>query len=427
VKDAADHPRDLSSGGDTLRLADPVALGLVLVIFVTETVTGMLLFALAPQFPITGLGFSTRHGALIAGYALAAYGAAKMFGQPASGWLADRYRPREVMLGGLVLTLPVVAVMAQVRSAGIFVAMCCAFGLTLAVVWPAMYAAVGLRFAASVQGRLLALVTMGQLAGTIVGFGAGAVLIDHASYSVTFAFAFVMTAIATALAVLMGKGRRRDLESDAVGHPKRDRTGAFRALREPQVAALILLIMVMSTGVAMLQPDLKPYSDRVLHMKFSEFALLLVPPVVVCGVLLVPAGYVADRLGRSLPMIVGLADFAICLVCISFTRTPWIACAIACVAAAGYVLSLPAINAALMDVSSVYNRGLLTGLTTSIQAIGIVIGPLVGGVAVDAFGPRAPFRLSAIVIVIALLLAVLYGRREGTAGAGSDLEAVGQI
>jgi DHA1 family multidrug resistance protein-like MFS transporter len=315
-----------------------------------------------------------------------------------------------VLLGGLLLTLPVVLAMARVHSAGVFVLCCGGLGLTLAVVWPAMYAAVGLRFAPAFQGRLLALVSAGQLAGTIAGFGLGAVLIDHVSYSATFAAALILVAAGALLTALLTTDPRR-ARRGASGRDGLPQPGAFRALGDPAVALLITLILILSAGLALLQPDLKPYSERVLHVSFSTFGLLLVPPGLVGATLLMPAGYLADRVGRVPPMVGGLLVFGLCVILLPQTRAPAVASAIASVAVAGYVVSLPALSASLLDVSNDGNRGLLTGLTTSIQAIGIVVGPLIGGAAVDGFGPLAPFRLSAAMIAVAVALALLYGLR----------------
>jgi MFS family permease len=389
---------------------------LVMVIFLTEAVVAILLLALAPQFPITGLHLGDRHGARIAGFALAAYGATKMLAQPASGWLVDRLSPLVVLLAGLALTLPVIVLMAQVRSALAFVVACALLGVTLAVVWPAVFAAVGARYAAQVQGRLLALVSMGQIAGTAVGFGVGALLIDHASYSAAFLVSLVLGAAALALSPAAAAEMRAGAVSTATHQSERLQAGAFRALAEPSVALLVTTIMLASVAVAMLQPDLKPYSERILHLSFSTFALLLVPPGVVAAVLLVPAGYLADRIGRPLPMVAGLLLFALCLVLITTTRSPLTASVIATFAAAGYVLSLPALSASILDVANQRNRGLLTGLTSSIQAIGLVIGPLIGGMLVDAYGALAPFRVSAVVVLAGAALALLYGARVRARG-----------
>ena len=130
----------------------------------------------------------------------------------------------------------------------------------------------------------------------------------------------------------------------------------------------------------------------------------------IAAALLVPAGFLADRIGRVTPMASGLALFAVCLLAVPLTSSPLIACVIACIAAAGYVLSLPAISASLIDVSHQGNRGLLTGLSTSIQAVGIVLGPLIGrgGERVRTAGS---FRIAALIIAVAAALALLYGAR----------------
>jgi MFS family permease len=127
--------------------------------------------------------------------------------------------------------------------------------------------------------------------------------------------------------------------------------------------------------------------------------------------LLVPSGYIADRFGRNLPMALGLLLFPVSAMILTLARSPFAAVIWASIAAAGYVLCLPALSASLLDLSSSGNRGLLTGVSTSIQAIGLVVGPLLGGLLIDGLGPLAPLRASSGVMAIAFALGLVYGAR----------------
>jgi MFS family permease len=380
------------------------------VIFLSEAAIAVLLLAVNVQYPRSVL----RVGAIVTGLAFSAYGAAKMPGQPFSGWLADRIDPRRVLIGGLALSLPVIALMERLHFAWSYVASWALFGLALAAVWPSAYAITGRRFRPAVQGRLLALISMAQIAGTATGTEAGAILVDHVSYSAAFGVAFVFQLLALLLALIVIPSDRPD--RGPLSHADRPipTTRGYAALRSIisiNVAVLITVIMLVNMASPMLAPDLKPYSARVLHLKYDEFVLLLVPPAAIAALMLVPAGYVADRFGRNLPLLVGLLLFPCGLLAITFVREPLVAMLWGCVGVIGYVLCLPALNASLLDVSTERNRGLVTGVSTSIQAIGLVIGPIIGGALIDLFGPLAPFRAAVVVILAAFCLAIVYAAR----------------
>jgi MFS family permease len=384
---------------------DLTAVGLVAVVFLTEAVIGILLLAVNPQYPKAELGADAK----LVGGALSVYFAAKAIGQPLSGWLADRIRPRLVMTGGVLICIPAVAWMLTVRSAFSYLAAWLLFGLTLAVVWPAMYAIVGRHFRATLHGRLLAIISAGQIAGTASGTGLGAVLIDRVSYTAAFLIAGGMLVLATLIAGSLihdsGPHERSEQEHTAA------RPSSWLAVLTRDTLALIAVITALSFATSMLAPDLKPYSDQVLHLKYSQFVLLLAPPAAIAGALLVPSGWLGDRIGRALPLLSGLLLFGVGIGFVAESRSSAEALVALCLAAVGYVLTAPSLSALLLDLASPRNRGLLTGLATSIQAVGGVLGPTVGGALISGYGPRSPLRAAALVVFVTLLLAMPFSLR----------------
>jgi len=383
---------------------DQMAIGLVGAIFLTEAVIGILLLAVNPEYPRARLHADAR----VVGGAFSLYFAAKTIGQPLTGWLADRLSPRLVLIGGIVACIPAIAWMMVVRSVWGYLAAWLLFGLTLAVVWPAMYALVGRRFPPTVHARLLAIVSAAQIAGTAAGTIGGAQIADRVSFDAAFILAGALLAFAALEMAATAHAAGTVYATETLHARTAPRPGLAAALSvlTLDTALLIALITIVSAAVAMLAPDLKPYSAHVLQMRYADFVLLLVPPAALAGALLLPAGWLADRLGRALPAIAGLTLFALGLGLIAVAQGRGAALFAACCAAVGYVLALPALSALLLDLSTVQNRGLLTGLTTSIQAMGAIAGPAIGGALISGYGARAPFRVAAAIVALALLLAV---------------------
>ncbi|HLZ70407.1 MAG TPA: MFS transporter [Dehalococcoidia bacterium] len=384
---------------------DVTAAGLIGVIYLTEAVIGILLLAVNPDYPQVELHAKV----LYTGLALSIYFAAKSVGQPLGGWLADRIEPHAILMAGLLLNLPVIVLMERIKEIWFYLGAWAAFGLTLAVVWPTVYAIVGERFRPSVQGRLLALVSMGQIAGTVTGVGIGSVLVDHVSYLAAFVVATVIEAASLLVAVAIVRGGGQRQSAGALGAAQAPfGWRQWASVLTPDAVLLILVIMLLSMAVAMLTPDIGPYRDRILHMNASTFALLLAPPAALAAALLVPSGYLADRAGRNRPLAVGIVIFAASIFLLSFTRSPLVASFFACGAAVGYVLCLPALSASLIDLSKSGNRGLLTGISTAIQAIGGVIGPPIGAKLIDSFGALSPFRGAAAIMAVTFVVALVY-------------------
>jgi MFS family permease len=401
---------------------DRQALAIVSIIFFTEAAIATIFFSLVQEYPShllrmghegVGHGF-LRAGAAYTGYALSAYGLTKLLGQPLSGWIADRSGARPTLIVGLASKLFVIAMMALIADPLAFVILCAAYGLTSAVVWPALYAIVGDTYEPSSRGRITAGINGAQLAGTAAGFAGGVLIIGKAGFGAAFALAFGFTL----LALLLGFVRGPRLGTESRGDPElkpspgfmRQMSGLWSTLT-PSLAMLVSILVLVSVAVSILLPNLRPYSVTVLHMTFTEFALLLSIPAAIAILTLVPSGVISDRFGRSTPMVVAAALWMAALFLLTLTRSSLVVLSLASVAAFAYALGLPAWSASLIDMSTAGRRGLQVGIASAIQTVGLAVGPAIGGLLVAHLGVLAPLQVSAALMAIVLCLSVAYRAR----------------
>jgi MFS family permease len=404
---------------------DRQALAIVSVIFLTEAAIGIIFFSLVQEYPahllktsqhLVGPGHGLlRAGAAYAGYALSAYGLAKFPGQPLSGWLADRVGARPILIIGLTAKLLVIVAMSFVADPLAFVVACAAYGLTAAVIWPALYAIVGDCYPPSQRGRITAGISAAQLAGTAIGFAGGALVIDHAGFGAAFAVTFVLNALSLLLGFVRGSAREGAIERRREGVASSggfwSEVGGLRELVSANMIMLAAILVLVSVSVSILAPDLRPYSAAILRIPYSDFALLLAIPAVVAIVTLIPSGVISDRFGRSVPMVVAAALWTASLVALPLTRSPWLAVPFSAVAAFAYALGLPAWSASLIDLSTAGRRGLQVGLASAVQTVGLAVGPAAGGLLVANLGALAPFRCSAVLMAAVLILSLAYRSR----------------
>lgn len=405
------------------RLFDRQALALIGVIFLTEAAIAVIFFSLVQQYPAHLLDrahlYRGRHAELLrqaaayAGYALSAYGIAKLPSQPLSGWLADCFGARRLLLLGMAAGLAVIVAMEAAPTLILFVGACALYGVAIAVIWPAVFALVGDDYEPSVRGRIVSAISGAQLAGSAGGFAVGAFVIDYSSFAAAFGLALGLNA----LALLLGLTQTRSALPPPVAVPDaaaQDGSAVGRSLRallSPNLAVLCLILVLISVSTTVLAPDLKPYSSSILHLRFSTFSLLLAVPAVVAVLTLIPSGVIVDRLGRTMPMLVAVTLWPLSILALSFSRGVPLVLLFASIAAFAYALGLPAWSASLIDLSSAGSRGLQVGVASALQAIGLAVGPAVGGLVIAALGPLAPFRLSAALMLLAALLTLVYRAR----------------
>ena len=77
---------------------------------------------------------------------------------------------------------------------------------------------------------------------------------------------------------------------------------------------------------------------------------------------------------------------------------------------AGNVFSVPAFNAAVLDLAPESHRGTLIGLTVAVSGLGLAIGPAAGGFLSSAFGPASAFRAAAVVATFTVVGILAYAR-----------------
>jgi DHA1 family tetracycline resistance protein-like MFS transporter len=420
------HERPDSGLPAASRLFDRRAIALVAVIFLTEAAIAIIFFSLVQQYPAHLLVLAgvqggpgshlLRTGAIYAGYALSAYGVAKLPAQPLSGWLADRFGARRLLLLGIGICLLIIPIMARVSNVTAFVVTCGLYGLAAAVVWPTVFAMVGDFYHASGRGRITAAISGAQVAGSAGGFAGGAVLIDHAGFPPAFALAVGLNLLAFILGLWWPEvtisATAAAAPSGAEDYDVRGRLQTLRTAISTDLLLLSTMLVLVSLAVSLLAPDLKPYSANVLHVRFSTLALLLAIPAGAAVLALIPSGIIADRLGRSIPMIGSAAIWSCSMVAITLTRSTPLVLLFASIAAFAYALGLPAWSASLIDLSTAGRRGLQVGFAAAVQGVGLALGPAIGGETVARFGALAPFRCSAGLMLAVLVLTIAYRARS---------------
>jgi DHA1 family tetracycline resistance protein-like MFS transporter len=117
-------------------------------------------------------------------------------------------------------------------------------------------------------------------------------------------------------------------------------------------------------------------------------------------------GNLSDRFGRRPVLILSLAALSIDYAITGLAPTIyWLF--------AGRILSgmagatYPTVNAYIADVSPPEKRAANFGLTGAAFGIGFIVGPAIGGIVGDAFGPRMPFFVAAAVAIANALFGLI--------------------
>ncbi len=377
----------------------PYVLGLST--FFVQVALGTILFATFQKWVPAELGVSDGWG----GYLLAAYGAARFAFEAPTGAISDRVERRLGLLIAFTLMIPAIALMTFVRDERVYLLLAAQLGFATSFLWPATYAMSADLYPPERRGAVVGFLNLAQL----LGFGAGALV---GAYLVTETgggqFAVAIGAVAAAfLAALFSLSNYRHgsllrMLTKTVGPGLRD-------VVTRRLAFLSLIVLSSSIGLAMAIPAIRPYGEDQLGISFATLTVALAPAVFVGLALYLPAGHFADRVGRVRPMLAGESLIVAGLLLCAGTTEIAVAGAGAVLIFAGNVLTVPALNAAVMDFAPATHRGVLIGLMTALSGLGLAIGPAIGGLGVSAWGAPAVFQLAACVCAGTAVGIMAYG------------------
>ncbi|MFQ5878872.1 MAG: MFS transporter [Dehalococcoidia bacterium] len=353
------------------------------------------------------LGLGVRFG----GYILTILGTTKLALQTPAGWLADRVGYRATLALGLALAVAGVAPLLVLRQPAAFLGVAAVYGASRAVVSPTSFAIIAEVYGVDRRGKIAALSNLAFFLGFTTGGLAGVALGDFAPFGATVATSMTFNALAAL--VVVGFVREPATHYTLKRTPLAAPSVAWRSLLAPQILVWGLIILVISLGLNLLTPTIGPYARDVLGLELHQFVPFLVPAAVLGLLSILPAGHLADRMGRFLPLLGGLTVAALGLTAASYANSAWVIMVIAVPVMLAYTVSVPAVSATMMDLSRRGSRGLVLGALTAVQGVGSTIGPAIGGNVFDAYGPTVPFQLAAILLGVAIALGLYYARWRG--------------
>ncbi len=401
-------------------LFGPTARGLV-VLYSSTLLAGMWSMII-PTIPLLNEHFGISSGA--AAQIITAMAAGRFVGMPISGVVLDRLGTRAALVSG-----PAIAAVAALSAAFMpwFSAM-----LVLAVamglgdgLWTFGREIAGIDLARQDQrGRILS----GFHGVNNIGLALGPLVGGLLAEAVGFRAAFVAYAVCAAVSVPLGFSgheapppRNVEKNPEAVGGwariPLRERfrriTGLFRQI-EPDLRATYLVI-VFATFTSFiyrttLQSMLPLYAGSYLGFAPSQIGLLFSIMGVFVFAMILPAGFIIDKVGRKWASVPSTGIPALVFVLIPFAQSFIQLAVLMSLMGVAYGLSLGSLATSTYDVVPASARGRLQAARRTVAEIGAVSAPLLGGFLADAFNPGLPFLIYSPLLVLSAVLLAVIGR-----------------
>ena len=198
-----------------------------------------------------------------------------------------------------------------------------------------------------------------------------------------------------------------NLEKNRVGKKKPVRMGFSISL-----VLLGLSLLVVNLGFGMFTPILPQYASTLgIDASVLGFAYSLYNAALV--VFLIPAGVMADRFGRVRMIVIGTVMFSLSSLMLAFVKDLVQFAVARMIEGAGTALTTPAVFALTADLAPTERRGRGMGFTGTLETVGSLASPTIGGVVAQAAGLKIPFYVAFVVsLVSAALVAPIRDRKS---------------
>jgi MFS family permease len=374
-------------------------LGFICVVVFVDTMLFGVMIPLLPAY-VDAFGLSK----LQAGVLFGAYGAGAVLGGVPGGLIAARVGPRRAVLAGLiVLGLASFGFAAAGTPIALGIARFVQ-GFSSTMTWAGALAWITVDSPRSRRGQTLGLVFACAVAGAITGpmFGAVAKAI---SIEVSFVVVGLLALALAAAAALQRPARREKLPAG----------GLRSALADPAFVVGLWLCTLPAFFFGVLDV-LVPLS---LHdAGYGAFAIGTL--FVVAGLAEIAVGPMAGRLsdsrGRVIPIQIALAGAAVAAALLGLVSASVPLMVVAVVGAVSFASLYAPAMALISDRAEAAGlaMALAFGLMNTAWALGVVLGPMLGGALADAFDDPVPYFLCSL-LAAGTLAAILSRRRPRAA------------
>jgi DHA1 family bicyclomycin/chloramphenicol resistance-like MFS transporter len=187
----------------------------------------------------------------------------------------------------------------------------------------------------------------------------------------------------------------------------------FREIRpdlRTTFVALVLATMVSQSQRILVQSMLPLYAGAYLDLAPSEIGMLFTISGIVVFAMIIPAGFIMDRVGRKWCTVPSTGVPALVFLLIPLTDSFSQLAILVGIAGFAQGLSLGSLATSTYDVVPAHARGRLQALRRTIAELGSGVAPLIGGYLANQFNPGVPFLVYAPLLLFSASWLAIVGK-----------------
>ena len=391
-----------------------------LVTLYTSTLMAGMWSMVIPAVPVLAQVFGISPGTAAQIITAAALG--RFSGLPVSGMVLDRLGTRSALLAGPALSCTAALLAAAMPKFGLILALVFLVGVAESV-WVIAREVSGIDLARPDQrGRVLS----GFHGVNNMGLALGPLFGGLLTEKLGFRAVFVAYAACAAFSVLIGSSVPNSPPAHVQEPPASSGwrpAGVMNRLRslrqlfhqiDPNLRATYA-VLVFATFTSFVhrmtaQSMLPLYASSKLGLTPKDIGLLFTISGLSVFAMILPAGFVIDKVGRKWATVPSTGIPALAFLLIPFTESFFHLAVLVSFLGVSNGLSLGSLATSTYDVVPASSRGRLQAARRTMAEVGGVSAPLLGGFLADTFSPAVPFLAYAPLLVLSAVLLAVVGR-----------------
>lgn len=376
------------------------------ILYLVEFGRGAALISFIPIYGKNELGLSLD----VIGLAITAHYLTDTALKLAIGYLLHRLSVRTLVGSALLLSLAGMLLMGVTPVPWIFITASALFGVGISPIWIVCLTRVRQDRRATQMGFLYTI--------WLVGLGSGPAVTNFTlelGSALTFWIMAAVSAAAWLLSLFIPRAARAEMD-----YVPFRRQLALLGDRLKEMSLLLPGMVLQTLAAGMLVPILPSFAEEYLGLSHPQYSLLLLVGGGCTAAGLIPMGRLSDNFGKKWFLVTGFCLFGFALCALTGLSTLGLAFAWAFVLGVAYAAVLPAWNALLAAYVPPGQQGLGWGVFSTVEGIGGLIGPAIGGALAEAFGEPFVVRFAGIIFIAISLMYWIFPfrtfRGEGTAG-----------
>ncbi|WP_025690506.1 MFS transporter [Paenibacillus zanthoxyli] len=365
-----------------------------LALFFIEWVRGAFLVAFLPIYALDHLGLS----AAAVGIAVSIHYLTDSLIKGFIGYLLDRLSHRTVLHSGFGVALAGLLLMVTTNYAGLLIAASALLGAGLSPIWIICMSHVREENRARQMGSLYVYWMAGLGLGTVINN----VIMD-------WGLAVSLLAIGLFFAAGWISAGLARLSEAPVPQAQITVGEQFAALwHKVKKGGFLMPGMLLQTAAGgMIVPLLTTFAVNRLGLSHSGLSLALLIGGGAAVLLMVPMGKLFDMIGGKWFLVLGFAVFAVSLYLLTSAGSFISVVVLALLMGCAYATLLPSWNALMALYIPESSVGMSWGLLFSVEGLGAVIGPFIGGWLASGGNEVIPFKVSACIFGVISLIYLL--------------------